>query len=156
MSTTASPISPSNTSDSNQYVVPHTVNNSNPSQTALDAGIARSTYQHNLVQVSRGKIGGGKNKNKKSKKYSRKSVIKKKFTKKFRRSILRKKSRRMRLHKKNKKISHGGSNGDKLTIPSFQQTSPAGSDIINKLATHNAQTLAYSKYDSEVSKPPSS
>lgn len=154
MSTTASPISPSNTSDSNQYVVPHTGNDSNPRQTALDAGIARSTYQHNLVQVSRGKIGGGKNKNKKSKKYSRKSVIKKKFTKKFRRSILRKKSRRMRLHKKNKKISHGG--GDKLTIPSFQQTSPAGSDIINKLATNNAQTLAYSKYDSEVSKPPSS
>ena len=154
MSTTASPVSPS-------YVIPHTVTDANPGKTALEAGAARNAYQHGLVQVSKGKMGGGnnKNKNKKSKKYSRKSAMKKRFSKRFRRSILRRKSRKMSLHKKNKKALRGGSsitannNGDnKLTIPSFRQASPTGSGIINQLAGNHAQTLAYSAYDGEVSK----
>ena len=152
MSTTASPLNPS-------YVIPHTVTDANPGKTAMEAGAARNEYQHSLVQVSRGKMGGGnnkKNKNKKSKKYSRKSAMKKRFSKKFRRSVLRRKSRKMSLRKKNKKALHGGAtinNGDKLTIPSFRQTSPTGSGIINQLAGNHAQTLAYSEYDDQVSKP---
>jgi len=158
MSTTSSPVSPSNVSDSSKFVIAHPVTDSNPSKTALQAGVARNEYQHNLVNISKGKMGGGKknkNKNKRSKKYSRKSVMKKRFSKRFRRSILRKKSRKLRL----RKVSlHGGStvnNGDKLTIPSFRQTSPTGTGIINQLAGNHAQTLAYSAYDSQVSKPPS-
>ena len=153
MSTTASPVSPS-------YVIPHTVTDANPGKTALEAGAARNAYQHGLVQVSKG-MGGGKNKNKKSKKHNRKSAMKKRFSKKFRRSILRKKSRR--INKKHKKASlRGGSNpsssdnnanGDKLTIPSFRQTSPTGTNIISQLAGNHAQTLAYSAYDDQVTKP---
>jgi hypothetical protein len=164
MSTTASLVNPSSVNnDNSKYVIAHPVTTgSNPSLTAVQAGAARNEYQHGLVQVSKGKIGGGgsgkknknKNKNKKSKKYSRKSAMKKRFSKKFRRSVLRRKSRKM-LHKKNKKASlHGGAgataSGDKLTIPSFRQTSPTGTGIINQLAGNHAQTLAYSAYDGEV------
>lgn len=159
MSTTTSSVSPSTiNSDSGKYVIPHLVADANPGKTALEAGSARNAYQHQLVQVSKG-MGGGdkKNKNKKSKKHNRKSAIKKQFSKKFRRSILRKKSRRMRLHKKYKKASfHGGSNasgGDKLIIPSFRQASPTGTGIINQLAGNHAQTLSYSAYDDQVTKP---
>jgi hypothetical protein len=123
----------------------------------MQLGAARNAHQHALVQVSKGKIGGGgsgknKNKNKKSKKYSRKSAMKKRFSKKFRRSILRRKSRKMNLHKKNKKALalRGGAT---ITIPSFQQTSVGGTNIINQLAGNHAQTLAYSAYDGDVSKP---
>jgi hypothetical protein len=158
MSTTSSPVSPSNVSDSNKYVISHTATDSNPSETALKAGVARNEYQHSLVNISKGKTGGGKNK--KSKKYSRKTSMKKRFSKKFRRSIFRRKSRKMRLHKKNKKASlNGGStanNSDKLTVPSFRQASPTGTGIINQLAGNHAQTLAYSAYDNQVSKPASS
>lgn len=159
MSTTASSVSPSSiNSDSGKYVIPHPVTDANPTKTALEAGVARNAYQHQLVQVSKG-MGGGenkKNKNKKSKKYSRKSAMKKRFSKKFRRSILRKKSRRMKLHKNKKSSLHGGSNtsgGDKLIIPSFRQASPTGTGIINQLAGNHAQTLAYSAYDDQVTKP---
>jgi hypothetical protein len=142
-------------------VIPHTVTTgSNPSLTAVQAGAARNAHQHDLVQVSKGKVGGGKNKNKnkKSKKYSRKSAMKKRFSKKFRRSILRRKTRKFGLHKKNKKALalRGGAtinNGDKLTIPSFSHTSVGGTNIINQLAGNHAQTLAYSAYDDAVSKP---
>jgi hypothetical protein len=84
--------------------------------------------------------------------------MKKRFSKKFRRSVLRRKSRKMSLHKKNKKALalHGGATTDgkpTLTIPLFRQTSPTGSGIINQLAGNHAQTLAYSAYDGEVSKP---
>lgn len=156
MSTTASPVSPSS------FVIPHTVTDANPGLTAVQAGAARNAHQHDLVMVSKGKIGGGsgknKNKNKKSKKYSRNSAMKKRFSKKFRRSILRRKSRKTSLHKKNKKALalRGGATTDgkpTLTIPSFRQTSPAGSGIINQLAGNHAQTLAYSEYDGAVSKP---
>lgn len=163
MSTTASPVSPSS------FVIPHTVTTgSNPSLDAMQAGAVRNAHQHALAMVSKGKVGGGggggknKNKNKKkSKKYNRTSAMKKRFSKKFRRSILRRKSRKMSLHKKNKKALalRGGAtinNGDKLTIPSFPQTNVGGANIINQLAGNHAQTLAYSAYDGEVSKPPGS
>lgn len=150
MSTTASP-----------FVIPHAVTTgSDPSKTAMELTATRNAHQHALVQVSRGKVGGGKNKNKnkKSKKYNRKSAMKKRFSKRFRRSILRRKSRKMSLHKKNKKALalRGGAttSGDKLTIPSFRQGSPAGSLIINQLAGNHAQTVANSVYDGAVSKPP--
>jgi hypothetical protein len=154
MSTTASLVNPSIVNnDNSKYVIAHPVTDANPSETALKAGVARNEYQHGLVQVSKGKMGGGKkNKNKKSKKYNRKSAMKRRFSQRFRRSILRKKSRKM-LHKKNKKALRGGSNDNKLTIPSFRQTSPTGTGIINQLAGNHAQTLAYSAYDDQVSKP---
>lgn len=153
MSTTASPVSPSS------FVIPHTITTgSNPSLDAMQAGAARNAHQHALAMVSKGKVGGGGSgkKNKKSKKYSRNSAMKKRFSKKFRRSILRRKSRKMSLHKKNKKALalRGGAtaSGDKLTIPSFPQ-SVGGTKIINQLAGNHAQTLAYSEYDGAVSKP---
>ena len=157
MSTTASLVNPSSVNpssvnnDNNKYVIPHPVTDANPSKTALEAGVARKEHQQGLVEVSKGKIGGGSGKNKKSKKYSRKSAMKKRFSKKFRRSILRKKSRKMSLHKKNKKALRGGAK--LLTIPSFRQASPTGTGIINQLAGNHAQTLAYSAYDDQVSKP---
>lgn len=155
MSTTASAVTPS-------YVISNPVTtDANPSQAAFQAGAARRDYQHQLSQVSKGMNGGkNKNRNKKSKKYSRKSAMKKRFSKKFRQSILRRKSRRMSLHKKYKKgFIYGGAdanaNGDKLTIPSFRQTSPTGTGIISQLAGNHAQTLAYSAYDDQVTKPSS-
>jgi hypothetical protein len=127
----------------------------------MQAGAARNAHQHALAMVSKGKVGGGGSgkKNKKSKKYSRNSAMKKRFSKKFRRSILRRKSRKMSLHKKNKKALalRGGATTDgnaTIKIPSFRQASPAGSGIINQLAGNHAQTLAYSAYDGDVSKPP--
>jgi hypothetical protein len=152
MSTTASTVSPSS------YVIPHPVTDANPGEKAMQAGAARNEHQHAIFQISKGKIGGGsgknkknKNKNKKSKKYT---AMKKRFSQRFRRSILRRKSRKMSLHKKNKKASlHGGSNDNKLTIPSFRQTSPTATGIINQMAGNNAQTIAYSAYDHQVSKP---
>lgn len=152
MSTTGSPVSPSTiNNDNSKFVIPHYVNDADPSKTAFKVGLARSEYQHNLNQVSKGKMSGGKNKNKRSKKHSRKSVMRKRFSKRFRRSILRRKSRKMNLHKKNKKGLRGGG----IIIPSFRQASPTGTGIINQLAGNHAQTLAYSKYDSQVSTPPS-
>ena len=160
MSTTASLVNPSIVNnDNSKYVIAHPVTDANPSETALKAGAARNEYQHALGQVSKGKVGGGgsgkKNKNKKSKKYSRKSAMKKRFSQRFRRSVLRRKSRKMSLHKKNKKALRGGAtaSGDKLTIPSFRQTSPTGTGIINQLAGNHAQTLAYSEYDNQAPKP---
>ena len=76
--------------------------------------------------------------------------MKKRFSKKFRRSILRRKSRKLNSRKKNKKVLYGG---DNLTIPSFSQTSPGGTAIINTLAQNHAQTLANSAYDSQVKQP---
>ena len=159
MSTTASTVNPSS------YVIPQPVTDSNPGKTAVEVGAARNDYQHAIVQISKGKIGGGsgknkKNKNKKSKKYT---AMKKRFSQRFRRSILRRKSRKMSLHKKNKKALalalRGGATTNTdgkptLTIPSFRQTSVGGTNIINQLAGNHAQTLAYSAYDGEVSKPP--
>ena len=66
---------------------------------------------------------------------------------------MRKKARKLSSRKKNKKALRGG---DKLTIPSFSQTSPGGTAIINQLAGNHAQTISYSKFDGDVSKPASS
>ena len=144
MSTTVSPINP------DKLVIPNTVMPGSPSQIALQMGIARNEHQNALVQVGKGKVGGGlKNKkHKKSKKY-RKSSMKKRFSKKFRKSIMRR--RKSSFRNKNKKALHGGA-VNTLTIPSFSQTSPGGTSIINKLATNHSQTLAYSQYDSQVGK----
>ena len=158
MSTAASTLSPSS------YVIPHPVTDANPGEAAMQVGAARNAHQHDLFQISKGKIGGGsgknkKNKNKKSKKYT---AMKKRFSQRFRRSILRRKSRKTRLHKKkNKALAlalRGGATTDTdgkptLTIPSFRQASIGGTSIINQLAGNHAQTLAYSAYDGAVSKP---
>jgi hypothetical protein len=149
---------PTNALSPSPYVISHTASDADPSKTAMLAGAARNAYQHSLVNISRGKVGGGKNKNKnkknkKSKKCSRKSAMKSRFSKKFRRSILRKKSQRMSLFKKNRKASFYGGSEAKLTIPSFRQTSPTGADLIGNLAGNHAQTLAYSAFDSQVTKP---
>ena len=147
MSTTASSVNP--------YIIPHTVTSPNGSKSAMEAGAARTAHQHAIAEVGRGKVGGGggNKKNKKSKKY-RKSAMKKRFSKKFRRSILRKKARKLNSRKKNKKALLGG--GDTITIPSFSQTSPGGTGIIKTLAGNHAQTISYSKFDGDVSKPASS
>jgi len=147
MSTTVSPLNPE------KIVIPHTVTPGSPSQIALQMGAARNAYQHDLVQSGRGKVGGmGKNKkHKKSKKY-RKSKMKKRFSKKFRKSIMRLKSRKLSFRNKNKKALEGGANQSTLTIPSFPQTSPGGTSIINQLASNHSQTLAYSQYDNQVGK----
>lgn len=145
------------------FVIPHPVTTgSNPSLHAMQLGAARNADQHALVMVSKGKVGGGgknkKNKNKNSKKYSSKSAMKKRFSKRFRRSLLKRKTRKIGLYKKNKKALYGGAtttttDGDKLTIPSFRQTSEGGAKIINQLAGNHAQTLAYSEYDNQAPKP---
>ena len=153
MATTASPINPE------KFVIPHTVTPGSPSQIALQMGAARNAYQHDLVQVGKGKVGGMKKnkKHKKSKKY-RKSSMKKRFSKKFRNSILRKrqsKARKLSFRNKNKKALHGGAatiSPSTLTIPSFPQTSVGGTSIINQLASNHSQTLAYSQYDNQVGK----
>jgi hypothetical protein len=147
MSTTVSPINP------DKFVIPHTVAPGSPSQTALQMYTARNQYQNALVQVSKGKMGGGlKNKkHKKSKKY-RKSSMKKRFSKKFRKSIMRR--RKSSFRNKNKKALHGGASisPSTLPIPSFPQASFGGTSIINQLASNHAQTLAYSEFDDQVGK----
>uniref|UniRef100_A0A6C0I1X6 Uncharacterized protein n=1 Tax=viral metagenome TaxID=1070528 RepID=A0A6C0I1X6_9ZZZZ len=154
-------------SNINPYVIPHIVSDPNPGQTALNRGIDRNNWQHKLVNVSKG-IGGGtssKSKMKKSKKMrmskrmSRMSS-RRRFSRKFRKSLskLRLSSRksvlgRRRNKHKNKKFSKGGAAAT-MTIPSFSQTTPSGTSIINQLASNHAQTLAYSSFDSDVKLPP--
>jgi hypothetical protein len=153
MSTTVSPINPE------KFVIPHTVAPGSPSQIALQMGAARNEHQNALVQVGKGKVGGGLKikKHKKSKKH-RKLSMKKRFSKKFRNSILRKrqsKARKLSFRNKNKKALHGGAatiSPSTLTIPSFPQTSVGGTSIINQLASNHSQTLAYSQYDNQVGK----
>jgi len=154
-------------SNINPYVIPHIVSDPNPGQTALNRGIDRNNWQHKLVNVSKG-IGGGtssKSKMKKSKKMrmskrmSRMSS-RRRFSRKFRKSLskFRLSSRksvlgRRRNKHKNKKFSRGGAAAT-MTIPSFSQTTPNGTSIINQLASNHAQTLAYSSFDSDVKLPP--
>ena len=89
-----------------------------------------------------------------------KASSRRRFSRKFRKSLSRfrlslRKSvlGRRRNKNKNKKLSRGGAAGT-LTIPSFSQTSPTGTSIINDLASKNAQTVAYSEFDSHVQLPP--
>ena len=157
-------------SNINPYVIPHIVSDPNPGQTALNKGIDRHNYQNNLVNVSKGGVAGGgtgtssKSKMKKSKKMimskrmSRMSS-RRRFSRKFRKSLskLRLSSRksvlgRRRNKHKNKKFSRGGAAAT-MTIPSFSQTTPNGTAIINQLASNHAQTVKYSVFDGDV-KPP--
>ena len=154
-------------SNINPYVIPHIVSDPNPGQTALNRGIDRHNHQNNLVNVSKGGVAGGgtgtssKSKIKKSKKIrmskrmSRMSS-RRRFSRKFRKSLskLRLSSRksvlgRRRNKHKNKKFSRGGAAAT-MTIPSFSQTTPNGTAIINQLASNHAQSLAYSAFDGDV------
>ena len=145
-------------STSNPYVISHTINDANPGQTAVNKGVERNLLQHNLVNVS--KNGGskkskdkGKGKGKKGKRSKSVSSSKKKFSRKFRKSLRRSSRKSMiRRRNKNKKLSRGGGDG-KITIPSFSQTTPGGTSIINNLASNHAQTLAYSSFDADVKLP---
>ena len=153
-------------SNINPYVIPHIVSDPNPGQTALNRGIDRNNWQHKLVNVSKG-IGGGtssKSKMKKSKKMRMSKRMlrmssRRRFSRKFRKSLskLRLSSRkgvlgRRRNKHKNKKFSKGGAAAT-MTIPSFSQTTPNGTAIINQLASNHAQTVKYSVFDGDV-KPP--
>jgi len=147
-------------SNLNSYVLPHTMTDPNPSQTAFNKGVERNLFQHQLVNVS--KSGGSKKrkdkkgKGKKGKKSKSASSSRRKFSRKFRKS-LRMSSRKnmLRRRNKNKKLSRGGAAAATMTIPSFSQTTPNGTSIINQLASNHAQTLAYSSFDSDVKLPTS-
>jgi hypothetical protein len=157
-------------SNTNPFVIAQIVSDPNPSQTAIDMGRNRSLYQHNLINVSKG-IGGGTSSSKSKMKKSKKMRMSKRmsrmssrrrFSRKFRKSLskLRLSSRKSVLgrrrnkHKnKNKKFIIGGE-GATMTIPSFSQTSPNGTSIINQLASNHAQGLAFSKFDSDVKTTP--
>ena len=150
-------------STSNPYVISHTINDANPAQTAVNKGIERNMHQHNLVNVS--KSGGSKksknksgsgSRGKKGKRSKSASLSRRKFSHKFRKSLRRSSRKSMlRRRNKNKKISRGGGDAT-ITIPSFSQTSPGGTSIINNLASNHAQTLAYSSFDSDVKLPATS
>lgn len=163
MATVSSNINP------NPYVIPQTNVDPNPSLTAFNKGVDRNDYQNRLVTVSRSGGSGGsggsgtssKTKMKKSKKMKMSKRMsrmssRRRFSRKFRKS-LRLSSRKNMLRgarrnkHKNKKLSRGGAGT--MTIPSFSQTTPKGTAIINQLASNHAQTLAYSSFDGDV-KPP--
>ena len=155
-------------SNINPYVIPHIVSDPNPGQTALNRGIDRINYQDKLVNVSKGGVASGGTSSKSKMKKSKKMKISKRmsrmssrrrFSRKFRKSLskLRLSSRksvlgRRRNKHKNKKFSRGGAAAT-MTIPSFSQTTPSGTSIINQLASNHAQTLAYSSFDSDVKLP---
>ena len=156
----------------NPYVIPHIMSDPNPSKAAINMGINRTLYQHSLNNVSKGGVASGgtssKSKMKKSKKMrmskrmSRMSS-RRRFSRKFRKSLskLRLSSRKSVLgkrrnkhkNKKNKKFIIGGE-GATMTIPSFSQTSPNGTAIINQLSVAHSQGLANAKFDSDVKPPP--
>jgi len=137
-------------SNLNPYVIPHTLSDPNPSQTAFNKGVERNLFQHQLVNVSRSG-GSKKSRGKKGKKSKYASSSRRKFSRKFRKS-LRRSSRKsiLRRRNKNKKLSRGGAAAATMTIPSFSQTTPNGTSIINQLASNHAQTLAYSSFDGDV------
>ena len=145
-------------------VISNPVNDANPSLTAYNKGMERHHYQHRLINVSKSGGASSKSKMKKSKKMrmskrmSRMSS-RRRFSRKVRKSLskLRLSSRksvlgRRRNKHKNKKFSKGGAAAT-MTIPSFSQTTPGGTSIINQLASNHAQTLAYSSFDSDVKLP---
>ena len=157
----------------NPYVVSHPVNDANPGLTAVNKGMERNNYQHSLVNVSKNAVAVGgassKSKMKKSKKMRMskrmsKMSSRRRFSRKFRKSLS--KSRpssrkslleRRRNKNKNKMFIRGGAAapaGATMTIPSFSQTTPNGTSIINQLAGNHAQGLAYSQYDGDVKLPP--
>jgi hypothetical protein len=139
-------------SNMNPYVIPLTMSDPNPSQTAYNKSVERNLFQHQLVNVSRSG-GSKKSRGKKGKKSKYASSSRRKFSRKFRKS-LRRSSRShkiiMKRRNKNKKLSRGGAAAATMTIPSFSQTTRNGTSIINQLASNHAQTLAYSSFDSDV------
>jgi len=149
---------------SNPYVISHPVNDSNPGQTALNKGIERNNYQHSLVNVSKSGGASSKSKMKKNKKIRKskrmsKMASRRRFSRKFRKS-LRQSSRsrksflgRRRNKNKNKMFSRGGAAAATMTIPSFSQTTPNGTSIINQLSVAHSQGLAYSAFDGDVKLP---
>jgi hypothetical protein len=157
----------------NPYVISHPVTDANPGQNAVNRGIERNNYQHSLINVSKNAVAVGgassKSKMKKSKKMRMskrmsKMSSRRRFSRKFRKSLS--KSRlssrksvlgRRRNKNKNKMFIRGGAAapaGATMTIPSFSQTTPNGTSIINQLAGNHAQGLAYSQYDGDVKLPP--
>jgi hypothetical protein len=147
-------------SNTNPFVIAQIVSDPNPGQTAYNRGIDRNILQNKIVNLS--KSGGSKkskhksrSRGKKGKKSKSNSSIRRKFSRKFRKS-LRMSSRKsmLRRRNKNKKLSRGGA--ATMTIPSFSQTTPNGTSIINQLASNHAQTLAYSAFDSDVKITPTS
>ena len=155
------------------YVISHPVTDANPGQNAVNRGIERNNYQHSLINVSKNAVAVGgtssKSKMKKSKKMRMskrmsKMSSRRRFSRKFRKSLS--KSRpssrkslleRRRNKNKNKMFIRGGAAapaGATMTIPSFSQTTPNGTSIINQLAGNHAQGLAYSQYDGDVKLPP--
>ena len=155
---------------SNPYVISHPVTDANPGQTALNKGIERNNYQHSLVNYLISKSGGASSKskmkkNKKMRKSKRMSKMssRRRFSRKFRKSLS--KSRlssrksllgRRRNKNKNKMFSRGGAAAASMTIPSFSQTTPNGTSIINQLSVARSQGVAYSAFDGDVKLPAAS
>jgi hypothetical protein len=153
---------------SNPYVISHPVTDANPGQTALNKGIERNNYQHSLVNVSKSGGASSKSKMKKNKKMRMskrmsKMSSRRRFSRKFRKSLS--KSRlssrksllgRRRNKNKNKMFSRGGAAAASMTIPSFSQTTPNGTSIINQLSVARSQGVAYSAFDGDVKLPAAS
>jgi hypothetical protein len=155
---------------SNPYVISHPVTDANPGQTALNKGIERNNYQHNLVNYLISKSGGASSKSKMKKnkkmrmsKRMSKMSSRRRFSRKFRKSLS--KSRlssrksllgRRRNKNKNKMFSRGGAAAASMTIPSFSQTTPNGTSIINQLSVARSQGVAYSAFDGDVKLPAAS
>lgn len=154
----------------NPYVISHPVNDANPGLTAVKLGIERNNYQHRLINVSKSGGASSKSKMKKSKKMRMskrmsKMSSRRRFSRKFRKSLS--KSRlssrksflgRRRNKNKNKMFIRGGAAAppNTLPIPSFSQTTPNGTLIINQLAKHHAQGVAFSEFDAAVKQPAAS
>ena len=159
-------------SNTNPYVIPHIMSDPNPGQAAIDRGTNRTLYQHSLNNVSKGGVASGgtssKSKMKKSKKMRMskrmsKMSSRRRFSRKFRKSLS--KSRlssrksllgRRRNKNKNKMFSRGGAAAASMTIPSFSQTTPNGTSIINQLSVARSQGVAYSAFDGDVKLPAAS
>lgn len=136
-------------SNLNPYVIPHTLSDPNPSQTAFNKGVERNLFQHQLVNVSRS--GGSKKSRGKKGKKSKYASSRRRFSRKFSKSLRRSSRKSMfRRRNKNKKLSRGGAAAATMTIPSFSQTTPNGTSIINNLASNHAQTVANSAFDADV------
>jgi len=148
MSTSSSSSSPS------PYVIPNTVNDSDPMKTALLKGYERQHLHDKIVNVSKNGGGGHKKRKITKTKMSRRKLslsLRKRISRKLRKSF-KKTARKSRLSKRYKKLRNvkGGST---ITIPSFNASPNA---TISSLASNHAQTLAYSSFDSAVNKAPSS
>jgi hypothetical protein len=154
----------------NPYVISHPVNDANPGLTAYNKGMERNDYQHRLINVSKSGGASSKSKMKKSKKMRMskrmsKMSSRRRFSRKFRKSLS--KSRlssrksvlgRRRNKNKNKMFIRGGAAAppNTLPIPSFSQTTPNATLIINQLAKHHAQGVAFSEFDAAVKQPAAS